>query len=116
MVLNHSVMEQYVPIKFNLEQNYPNPFNGRTKIKYNVPYKTKVVIMVFNSDGRILEKVINKEQKAGVYEVEVCLDKLPDGIYFYQIITNKFTETRYMELRNWFYELYSTTHKEGWNC
>jgi hypothetical protein len=98
MVMNHSVVEQYIPLKFNLEQNYPNPFNGKTKIKYYVPFKTKLVLMVFNSDGFILEKVITKEHNAGVYEFEVCLDKLPGGIYFYQLITDKFTETRCMEL------------------
>jgi hypothetical protein len=96
--MNHSVVEQYIPLKFNLEQNYPNPFNGKTKIKYYVPFKTKLVLMVFNSDGFILEKVITKEHNAGVYEFEVCLDKLPGGIYFYQLITDKFTETRCMEL------------------
>jgi hypothetical protein len=98
MVLNHSVKEPYIPLKFNLEQNYPNPFNGKAKIKYYVPYKTKVVIMVFNSEGYILEKVIKKDHDAGVHEVEVCLNKLPAGVYFYQLITDKFTETRCMEL------------------
>ena len=98
MVLNQSVTEQFIPINFDLEQNYPNPFNGKTKIKYHVPHKTKVTIIVFNCDGFILEKVITNGHKPGVYEVEICLDGLPEGVYFYQMITDKYTETRSMEL------------------
>lgn len=98
MVLNQSVIEQYIPVKFNLEQNCPNPFKGKTKIKYYVPYKTKVIIIVFNSYGFILEKMITNGHKAGVYEMEICLDGLPEGVYFYQLITDEYTETRSMEL------------------
>ena len=98
MVLNQSIMERYIPLKFDLEQNYPNPFNGKTSIKYHVPHKSKVTIMVFNCDGFILEKVIKKEHNPGIYEVEIFLDGLPEGTYFYQMITEKYTETRSMEL------------------
>jgi len=98
MVLNQSVMEQYIPLGFNLKQNRPNPFNGKTCIKYYVPYKSKVIIMVFNCDGFILEKVVTQEHNAGVYELEICLDGLPEGVYFYQLIADSYTETRSMEL------------------
>lgn len=98
MVLNHFITEQFIPMNFDLEQNYPNPFNGKTFIKYHVPHKSKVTIMVFNCDGFILEKVIKKEHNPGVYEVEIFLDGLPEGTYFYQMITDKYTETRSMEL------------------
>ena len=98
MVMNHSIMEQYIPLNFDLEQNHPNPFHGKTSIKYYVPYKSKVIIMVFNCDGFILEKIVTQEHNAGVYDVEICLDGLPEGTYFYQMITDKFTETRSMEL------------------
>jgi len=33
-----------------------------------------------------------------MYEVQLALDELPEGTYFYQLITDKFTETRSMEL------------------
>lgn len=98
MVLNQSIMEKYIPVSFNLEQNHPNPFNGKTSIKYYVPYKSKVIIIVFNCDGFILEKVITQEHNAGVYELEICLDGLPEGVYFYQLIADRYTETRSMEL------------------
>ena len=98
MVLNQSIMERYIPLSFDLEQNYPNPFNGKTIIKYHVPQKSKVTLMVFNCDGFILEKLIKKEHDPGVYEVEIFLEGLPEGTYFYQMITDKYTETRSMEL------------------
>ena len=99
MVMNHSIRGHYIPPTFRLEQNNPNPFYRKTTIRYHIPHRTKVIIMVFNSDGYILEKYITKDQNAGVYKMDIIFDELPAGTYFYQMITDKFTETRSMDLQ-----------------
>jgi hypothetical protein len=91
---------QDIPLEFCLNQNHPNPFKKKTIIKYGIPYKTKVILIVHNSLGNILEKLISKEQNAGVYEVEFTADGLPEGTYFYQLITDKFATTKHMKLLN----------------
>ena len=72
--------------EFQLNQNEPNPFKEKTSIRYCVPYKTKVIIIVINSEGDVVEKLISKDHDIGMYEVEFFADGLAEGTYFYQII------------------------------
>ncbi len=58
------------PSEFSVGQNYPNPFKNKTVIKYCVAYKTKVQIIVYNSEGKLIEKLVDEEKKPGTYEVE----------------------------------------------
>ena len=88
---------EMIPAKFYLSQNYPNPFKGKTKIKYCVPYKTEITIFVFNSEGEFLEKLLNKEQNAGTYEVEFDAKDLPGGTYIYGINAQRESGQLYVE-------------------
>ncbi len=58
------------PSEFSVGQNYPNPFKEKTVIKYCVAYKTRVQIIVYNSEGKEIEKLVDEEKKPGTYEVE----------------------------------------------
>jgi len=62
-------MNNLVPSEFYLSQNYPNPFNEKTVIKYCVAYKTRVQLTVYNAEGKVIEKLVDKEKKSGTYEV-----------------------------------------------
>ena len=97
-LITSCVEKQGIPLEFCLNQNYPNPFKKKTTIKYGIPYKTKVILIVHDSVGGIVEKLIAKEQNAGVYEVEFFADGLPEGTYFYQLITEKFATTKHMKI------------------
>ena len=63
-------MQEFIPSEFFLSQNFPNPFRNRTKIKYCVPLKTRVLIAVFNADGDLVEILVNEIKNPGAYEVE----------------------------------------------
>jgi len=92
---NHDEM---IPLKFLLSQNYPNPFKEKTKIKYCVPYKTEINISVFNAKGHPIKNLITAEQEAGTYEVEFDATSLPSGVYFYQLKSGEFIQTKKMIL------------------
>jgi len=47
-------MEDILPTEFELAQNYPYPFKETTTIKYSVPIKSVVRIIVFNFDMAML--------------------------------------------------------------
>ena len=89
-----------LPLIFELSQNYPNPFNPSTKIRYSVPQTSKVVIKVFDLLGNEIETLVNEEKPAGTYELtwyaESAAGGLPSGVYFYQLQTNEFMETKKM--------------------
>jgi hypothetical protein len=86
------------PKDFKLNQNFPNPFYKRTKIKYSLPQKSKVMIMFNNDIGHVIEKLILINQEPGEYEMEFYADGLPKGTYFYHVIAGNFFDSREMEL------------------
>jgi hypothetical protein len=86
------------PMSFELAQNYPNPFNPITTLRYQIPEQIFVVIKVFDILGNIVEKLVDEEKTAGSYAVEFDGSKLSSGIYYYQISTAKFHQTRKMVL------------------
>jgi hypothetical protein len=91
-------MNGYVPSEFYLGQNYPNPFNEKTTIKYCVPYKTRVKITIHNSEGNMIEKLVDEVKEAGTYEVKFNGNILSSGEYFYIIKAEDFIQTKTMLL------------------
>lgn len=88
------------PTKFELGQNYPNPFNPVTKIDFQLPFDSKVSLVVYDILGREVKKVISEDMKAGYYTIEFNASELSTGVYFYRIITKakekEFIETKKM--------------------
>ena len=83
---------------FQLDQNYPNPFNPSTLIRYSLSEKGKVSIKVYTAAGLEIASLVNREEAAGEHSVAFNTSRLPSGIYFYRLQTNKYTETKKMVL------------------
>ncbi len=80
--------KKYEPSNFSLSQNFPNPFNPATKIKYSIPSNVNhqpstITLKVYDILGNEVATLVNEEQSAGEYEVELDGGKLASGIYFY---------------------------------
>ena len=90
--------KKIVPNNFILYQNYPNPFNPTTTIYYSIPKTSNVELKVFDILGREVAELVNEEKPAGNYTVNFDASKLSSGIYFYQIRTNNYSETKKMIL------------------
>ena len=87
-----------IPSKCIILQNYPNPFNPTTTIRYQISERSFVTIKVYDVLGSEVTMPINEEKSIGSYELEFNGSKLPSGIYFYQIKTGNFVETKKMIL------------------
>jgi parallel beta-helix repeat protein len=70
---------------YQLIQNYPNPFNPVTIIKYNLPVKSQVDLVVYNTLGENVKQLVNSEKEAGQHSVEFNAVGIPSGIYFYRL-------------------------------
>jgi flagellar hook assembly protein FlgD len=57
-----------------------------------------VKLEIFNELGINIENIINKEMKAGVYEVRWDGSKYPSGVYYYRLTARNFSETKKMIL------------------
>jgi|GEM_PF-5015939 len=87
--------------QLSLLQNYPNPVFSRTVIKYAIPEKSKVELKIYGAAGREIASLVNKEQVAGHYKAQwdvsnVSKKTFPNGVYFYQLKTGNFTDTKKM--------------------
>ena len=87
-----------IPNEFALYQNYPNPFNPATKIRYQLPQESKVIIKIYDILGSEVITLLNEEKQAGVYEVNFDGGGLTSGIYFYRLQAGNFVETKTMIL------------------
>jgi hypothetical protein len=87
-----------VPTDYALYQNYPNPFNPTTKIRYQLPNESKVVIKIYNLLGSEVMELVNEQTEAGIYEVEFNAETLSSGTYIYKISADSYIETKKMIL------------------
>jgi hypothetical protein len=55
---------------------YPNPFTDKLKIVYHIDRDTRVEIEIIDAIGKILKKVINKRQSAGIYELTLAATEI----------------------------------------
>jgi hypothetical protein len=97
-VLNFSyILKQYNPSRVENKQYkslpednitcYPVPFNSSTSIRFNVSEYSSVNIKIFNSLGKEINTIFNKELSPGEYNIQwEAKDKygcpLPSGVYF----------------------------------
>lgn len=73
------------PVAFALQQNYPNPFKNATTIRYNVRERAPVTIQIFDLQGRLVTKLVDREVEPGNYAVRFNPQALANGIYFYRM-------------------------------
>lgn len=90
--------KDYYPKTPYLEQNYPNPFNPITSINYHLSAFSYVMVDVYDILGRKVAVLVNEKKKPGNYKVMFNGNKLASGIYYYQIKTGSFVQTRKMIL------------------
>jgi hypothetical protein len=87
-----------IVVSYFLSQNYPNPFNPSTKIKYNIPNRSNVILRIYDILGKEIETLVNEEKSAGLYEINWNASKLSSGVYFYQIKAGEYISTKKMIL------------------
>ncbi len=81
-----------------LANNYPNPFNPMTIIHYGIAEQTFVKVVVYDILGKEVSLLVNEGKSKGKYKVMFDATGLPSGTYYYQIITDSFTDVKKMKL------------------
>lgn len=83
---------------FFLETLENNAIRKQAKIKINLPYRTRVTVIITNAYGKVVDKIISSVQNAGCYELEFCAEELPRGTYFCHLVADNFSESKELEL------------------
>ncbi len=92
------------PMQNQLLQNYPNPFNPETWIPYQLSQDSSVSVSIYDTTGKMIRKLSLGFQSAGFYNSReraaywdgrnVLGERVASGIYFYQLTTPTFQQTR----------------------
>ena len=94
------------PTQNLLLQNYPNPFNPETWIPYQLSEDTPVSVSIYDTAGRLVRTLSLGFQAAGFYNSRGQAaywdgrnelgERVASGIYFYQLTTPEFQQTKRM--------------------
>ena len=92
-----------IPAAFVLEQNYPNPFNPGTIVKFKVPEKSPVQIVIYNIQGQRIRTLVNSVLDPGVFSVawdgrSDSGEMVSSGLYIYRMQAGSFVSTQKMML------------------
>jgi len=86
--------EAPIATRFELGQNYPNPFNPTTHIRFNIPETANTKLTVFNVMGEKVATLVNSVMQAGGHTVSWNASSMPTGVYFYQLESANFSQTK----------------------
>jgi hypothetical protein len=84
------------PGSFKLAQNYPNPFNPGTTIEFSIPEAMRVVITVYDINGRAVAEIFNQQVLKGPHVISFDSGNLASGIYFYTLRAGSYQATKKM--------------------
>ena len=93
-----AVQVESTPTTFELFQNHPNPFNPTTTIRYSLPHRSRVRLVVFNAIGEQAAILQNEDQEAGYHEVRFYGTNLPSGVYYCQMEAGAFRKVNKLVL------------------
>jgi hypothetical protein len=87
-----------LPGEFALYPNYPNPFNPNTTIRYDLPERTRVTLVVYDLLGREVRALVNSIQEPGYKSVvwngvDDRGKPVGSGIYLCRFSTEKYSRT-----------------------
>ncbi|MBI5215378.1 MAG: T9SS type A sorting domain-containing protein [Ignavibacteriae bacterium] len=95
------VLENGIPETFALGQNYPNPFNPSTSVKYQVPQTSHVRLIVYNTLGVEVARLVDETLEAGYYTIswdgkDNLGKSVSTGIYLCKMAAGTFTDVKKM--------------------
>jgi len=86
-----------------LYMNFPNPFNPSTTIRYSLKELKHVSLVVYNSLGQEVRKLVDTSQNTGIHTVvwdgkNDSGQKVSSGVYLYRLKAGSFVQTHRMML------------------
>ncbi len=79
-----------------LNQNYPNPFQNNTTISYNIPETSQVHFRIYDTKWRMIDFLSEGTKTKGTHQIDYDAENLGCGIYYYELVTERFSSTKKM--------------------
>ena len=87
--IKYSDTEEPTDYSFYLEQCYPNPAQNNTTISFTLDNPTKIELILYDADGRIISKIADGSYNSGRFSVNFNTSSLSNGVYFYTLTNGK---------------------------
>ena len=87
-------VKQAMPIRYTLSNAYPNPFNPTTNIRFSIPNDAKVLLEVYDLNGRKINTLIDSYIKTGYHSVTWNATNHSSGIYFVKMMSGEYINTQ----------------------
>ena len=87
-----------LPADFTLSQNFPNPFNPATQINFALEKPSRIKLLVYDIQGRMISALVNAQYTAGNHSITFNAGNLSSGVYIYTLTANGGTQTKFMTL------------------
>ncbi|MBT7617850.1 MAG: T9SS type A sorting domain-containing protein [Calditrichaeota bacterium] len=78
--------ENDVPSNFQISSIYPNPFNSSTTISYKLPIQSHTTIGIYNTQGQLIDVLIEELMSAGQHSVVWDAEGVSAGVYLVRIL------------------------------
>ncbi len=87
-----------LPREYRLNQNYPNPFNPSTNISFSLKKEGRTTLKIYDTLGREVKTLMDRDMKAGRYNVMFRMHDLATGVYFYKLVSGDYVSVKKMIL------------------
>ncbi len=87
-----------LPGKLELGNNYPNPFNPVTRIPFYLGQAGVTTLSVYSSEGKKVGEYGGEVLGAGTHYLDVDMEGMPSGSYFYRLRSGKSRAVGKMQL------------------
>jgi hypothetical protein len=82
-------------------RHYPNPVgsSGVVNIFFTLPSNSYVSLKIFNPLGIQLKELVNGNLVAGDHNIPLDVSSINDGVYFYTLRVNDYSETKKLTIK-----------------
>jgi len=89
-----TVANDIVEADFVVGSAYPNPFNPRTVISMHYAVGSNTVINIYNTQGVLVDQLINGFVEAGHHELTWNASNMPSGVYVVKMQASEFVNSQ----------------------
>ncbi len=82
------------PGSYALLPPQPNPMERTARIDFSIPFEDHVWIGLYNSEGELVQVLVDQKLQPGQYQIQLQRERLPAGIYFYRMKSGRYIQTQ----------------------
>jgi hypothetical protein len=86
------------PLAFELANAWPNPGSGAVNFSFALPYRSEVILRIYDLKGRAVAEVCRDEFDTGKHSISY-LHNLASGVYLYHLEAGDYSATKKMVVK-----------------